>query len=229
MSRTTKNIPTRNSPTSNSFVQGLSAGALITLIASAALIYLFDHNGLLSISLIQWPQIDEWLRWTYVNLGSSIPAFSILLGLFVLHMRELNKHLKSGRSVEDITRLDQLTETWMSRFFGVGVIWTAIGMRGALLFALGDPDETIQAGAFAVLQRMVDGGILLALSTTIFGGIGGYLMRVIKTITLGNDLQRFYEAHTREDSAITQQLLEQIDEHLVDALTAMGAQGDDRA
>ena len=79
---------------------------------------------------------------------------------------------------------------------------------------------------------MVDGGILLALSTTIFGGIGGYLMRVIKTIIHGNELQRFYEAHVREDSAKTQQLLEQIDAHLAEVIAngqGLGTRGDNRA
>jgi hypothetical protein len=39
---------------------------------------------------------------------------------------------------------------------------------------------------------MVDGGILLALSTTIFGGVGGYLMRVLKTVSVGAELKRYY-------------------------------------
>ena len=44
----------------------------------------------------------------------------------------------------------------------------------------------------AVLQRLVDGGILLALSTTIVGGIGGYLMRTVKSILLGRELNALY-------------------------------------
>jgi len=56
-------------------------------------------------------------------------------------------------------------------FFGVGVVWTAIGMRSALLSALGGLDQSAAAelGAFEILRRLVDGGILLALSTTIVG------------------------------------------------------------
>ena len=70
-------------------------------------------------------------------------------------------------------QLDHLTDIWTTLFFGTGDIWTAIGMRSALIFALGDRDVALQDGAFAMLERMIDGGILLALSTTIFGGIGG--------------------------------------------------------
>jgi hypothetical protein len=51
--------------------------------------------------------------------------------------------------------------------------------------------------ALAVLQRLVDGGILLALSTTIVGGIGGYLMRTLKSLLLGARLNALYlrESH----------------------------------
>jgi len=91
-------------------------------------------------------------------------------------------------------------------------------MRSALLFALGEPDATVQAGAFDVLKRMVDGGILLALSTTIFGGIGGYLMRVYKSMTLGAELQHQYDKAARTDTARMQQSLQRIEEHLTDAV-----------
>ena len=85
-------------------------------------------------------------------------------------------------------------------FFGTGVIWTAIGMRSALIFALGDRDAALQQGAFAMLERMIDGGILLALSTTIFGGVGGYIMRVYKTVILGTQLQQHYDTAARADT-----------------------------
>ena len=47
-----------------------------------------------------------------------------------------------------------------------------------------------------MLERMIDGGILLALSTTIFGGVGGYMMRVYKAVTLGARLQGQLSTHT---------------------------------
>lgn len=69
-------------------------------------------------------------------------------------------------------------------------------------------------GAFAMLERMIDGGILLALSTTIFGGIGGYLMRVYKTITLGARLQRRYDQAARADTSEMRASLSRIEQHL---------------
>ena len=66
------------------------------------------------------------------------------------------------------------------------------------------------AGAFEMLRRLVDGGILIALSTTIFGGIGGYLMRVVKTLSVGAALRRYYGqvmmAPTRELAAAVQRI-----------------------
>ncbi len=87
-------------------------------------------------------------------------------------------------------------------------------MRSALIFALGDPDTTVSQGAFAVLERMVEGGILLALSTTIFGGVGGYLMRVYKTITFGARLQERYDQAARVDTSSMRNSLERIEQQL---------------
>jgi hypothetical protein len=65
-----------------------------------------------------------------------------------------------------------------------------------------------------VLERLVDGGIMLALSTTIFGGIGGYIMRVYKSITLGTMLQQHYDHAARVDTANMSSTLERIEQHL---------------
>jgi hypothetical protein len=61
---------------------------------------------------------------------------------------------------------------------------------------------------------MIDGGILLALSTTIFGGIGGYLMRVYKTIALGAQLQQQYDLAARADTSEMRESLHRIEKHL---------------
>ena len=61
---------------------------------------------------------------------------------------------------------------------------------------------------------MVDGGILLALSTTIFGGVGGYLMRVYKSITMGTRLQQRYDKAARVDTSSMRESLERIEKRL---------------
>jgi len=98
-----------------------------------------------------------------------------------------------------IARLDQLSEVWIHLFVGIGVIWTAVGMRSALQTALGDPGAALTDDADAVLRRLVDGGILLALTTTIVGAVGGYLMRVVKTACVGAALSSYFEALDRQE------------------------------
>ena len=63
---------------------------------------------------------------------------------------------------------------------------------------------------------MVDGGILLALSTTIFGGVGGYLMRVYKSISLGAALQQQYDRAARIDTSSMRESLQRIERHLAE-------------
>jgi len=199
-----------------SFVEGLTAGVAGSLVGAGALLYLLDRGHYLSFAAEDTPDFGGWLHWAYNNLGSSIPVFAILLLAFLVSLRRLRTALESERPINEIVQLDHLTDIWTTLFFGTGVIWTAIGMRGALLFALGDPESTVQQGAFAVLQRMVDGGILLALSTTIFGGIGGYLMRVFKSVSLGAELQQQYDRAARVDTSSMRESLQRIERHLAD-------------
>jgi len=115
---------------------------------------------------------------------------------------------------EQIYRLDKRLDLLIGLFFGIGVIWTAIGMRSALIGALGglDAESAARLGAFGVLQAMVDEGILLALSTTIVGGIGGYLMRLLKMGYLGTPLDGFYaqlSSRSERDVLLRLQAIEQ--------------------
>ncbi len=199
-----------------SFVEGLTAGMLGSVVGASALLYILSRNELVSFAPERLPDLGDWLRWTYTNLGLSIPVFAILLLVFFASLRRLRSHLENDRPINEIVQLDHLTDMWTTLFFGTGVIWTAIGMRSALIFALGDPVSTIQQGAFAVLERMVNGGILLALSTTIFGGVGGYLMRVFKSISLGASLQHYYDQAARVDTSVMRESLQRIEQHLVD-------------
>jgi len=198
------------------FIEGLTVGVFGSAVSTVAVLYLLRRQDLVSFSADSPPDLWPWLEWVYANLGSSIPVFAALLIAFFVTMTRLRSCMAARRPVNEVVQLDHLTDIWTTLFFGTGVIWTAIGMRSALLFALGEPDATVQAGAFDVLKRMVDGGILLALSTTIFGGMGGYLMRVYKSMTLGAELQHQYDKAARTDTARMQQSLQRIEEHLTD-------------
>lgn len=196
------------------FLQGLFAGAFGTLMGGAALLYTLARLNLIRLQDTAVSSPSEWLAWAYTNLGSSIPVFTVLLLAFFITLGRLQKHLDTDKPVNQIVQLDHLTEIWTTLFFGTGVIWTAIGMRSALIYALGDRELALQQGAFAMLERMIDGGILLALSTTIFGGVGGYLMRVYKTVTLGAKLQHRYDIAARADTSEMRESLHRIEQHL---------------
>ena len=196
------------------FMRGLTAGALGTLIGGAATLYLLSRLGVVFFDDTAISRPGAWLHWAYMNLGLSIPVFAALLLAYFVTLGRLRNALSVSKPINHIVQLDHLTDIWTTLFFGTGVIWTAIGMRSALIYALGDRDAAMAQGAFAMLERMIDGGILLALSTTIFGGIGGYLMRVYKTITLGTELQQQYDRAARADTSEMRASLQRIEKHL---------------
>ena len=142
----------------------------------------------------------ETADWAIRNLGSSLPLFAAVTIAWCITLRALDRALASGTDPARIDHLDQLTDTWAQLSFGVGVIWTAIGMRDALGHAI-TPDGLAAATAGTDrLALMVDGGILLALSTTIVGGALGYLMRLTKGLWLGAALRA--HANTASDAAL---------------------------
>jgi hypothetical protein len=208
--------------TQRQFLQGLLAGGLGTLLGGAAVLYTLARLNVIRLQDSASSTPGEWLEWAYTNLGSSIPVFAMLLIAFFITLGRLRRILDGERPVNQVVQLDHLTDTWTTLFFGTGVIWTAIGMRSALIYALGDRDVALQEGAFAMLERMIDGGILLALSTTIFGGVGGYLMRVYKTVTLGAELQRCYDKAARADTSEMRESLQRIELHLSERVHSPG-------
>ncbi|MGB5438541.1 MAG: hypothetical protein WBN90_02675 [Gammaproteobacteria bacterium] len=196
------------------FLNGLWLGVSSGVLGGLAALYLLTTQGVVSVSVLEMPEARLAIEWCQRNLGLSVVPFGITLGLYVHSLRMLRRRLDEGRPQDEISQLEHLNDVWTSLFFGIGVIWTAIGMRSALIFALGDRDAALQQGAFAMLERMIDGGILLALSTTIFGGVGGYVMRVYKTILLGTQLQQQYDNAARADTSEMRASLQRIEQHL---------------
>jgi len=197
------------------FIRGFAAGALGTLLGASAALYTLSRFGWIHFGETPISNPGDWLHWAYINLGSSIPVFAALLLAYFITLGRLRNALREDRPITQIVQYDHLTDIWTTLFFGAGVIWTAIGMRSALIFALADRTAALEQGAFAMLERMIDGGILLALSTTIFGGVGGYVMRVYKTVTLGTQLQQQYDKAARADTSEMRRSLQRIEEHLV--------------
>jgi hypothetical protein len=190
------------------FAQGLVLGAAATAGLLAWPVHPGDHAASLNAAR----------DWIVANLGGSVVAFGLDLGLFLGSLALLHRRLQAGAPPAAVARADQLSELWISLFFGIGVLWTAIGMRAALLHALGEGAASVEAaGAAGILDRLVQGGILTALSTTIVGGAGGYLMRVWKTVRVGGRLRDYYAALDAGQSRRVERLLEDIRERLGEA------------
>jgi hypothetical protein len=189
------------------FFEGMLLGAALSLVAGLLALYLLTILDLVSVSILETPRIQVLAEWIRRNLGLSVIPFGLTLALYLHSLRALSHSLGQDGSQETIAQQEHLLDVWTSLFFGIGVIWTAIGMRSALLYALGDPAVTAQSGAFTILQRLVDGGILTALTTTIMGGVGGYLMRVVKSSLLGTRLSRYYDRQEREHADRIEDLL----------------------
>lgn len=200
-----------NRTSSSRFLQGLISGAVATLLIILFMQYQPAAELRALSDLPRWRDIWDWI---YTNLGMSIPVFGVLLCLYFNTLRKLGVALANNEPVERIAQLDHLLDTWTSLFFGVGVIWTAIGMRAALVFALGEPEVSLSLGAYAILERMVQGGILLALSTTIVGGIGGYLLRVVKTLTVESEIKKYYDRMVHAPGVKLQSTLDSIERHV---------------
>ncbi len=174
------------------FAWGAGTGIVLTLIA---LLIVAPPQPELASSRAS---LGSWIE---VNLGHSIWLFALTLTLYVMNLTRLNRLLEADHppGFTEVVELDQLLDVWIHLFVGIGVIWTAVGMRSALQAALGDPGEALADTAGSVLQKLVDGGILLALTTTIVGGVGSYLMRLGKTMAVGARLNAFYDANNRRE------------------------------
>jgi hypothetical protein len=194
----------------NGFIHGLFTGAAMSLVLGFIVLYLLTVFGQVSLTENQWPTLIKVFDWMLDNLGLSIVPFALTLGFFLDGMGRLIHCLDGKQPPEQVAQLESLTDVWISLFFGIGVIWTAVGMRGALLHALGTPGQIDGGQAITVLERLVDGGILTALSTTILGGAGGYLMRLVKTLLIGARLNRYYETKEQVQTDRVEFLLNEI-------------------
>jgi hypothetical protein len=171
------------------FFPGMGVGALVALLAMV----------LITPAAGSGDGGEELAAWIALNLGNSSWLFAAVMVLFVVHLLRLRRLLDEPADRRAVVELDQLTDVWIHVFIGIGVIWTAVGMRSALQLALADPEHALVDTAGSVLKKLVDGGILLALSTTIVGAVGGYLLRLGKTVYVGAALHEFYDGLQRRD------------------------------
>jgi len=201
----------------SSFSAGIIFGALGVLLIGAALLYMLNMSEVVAISVLKVPSVQRTLGWTYDNLRLSVIPFFLTFLCFAVSLMRLRRLLSDPDvSADKVSQTEHLVDIWVNLFFGIGVIWTAIGMRGALIEGLGDLNSQSAArlGAFSILQRLVDGGILLALSTTIFGAVGGYFLRLVKSLTVGTRVKAYYNRLAEQQAESVHHVLQSIDERL---------------
>jgi|GEM_PF-486675 len=201
------------------FSAGLIVGSLLTLAAlgiDTGIDTGTDTPPLAEAEALASPQ-GLW-GWIVLNLGHSFWFFALVLVLYLMNLHQLNALLLRDPDSRRVGELDQLSDVWMHLFVGIGVIWTAVGMRSALQAALGEsPGVGVVDSADDVLRKLVDGGILLALTTTIVGGVGGYLMRLFKTLLVGARLQELFERQSRDDVQALVAATQRIESQLIAA------------
>jgi hypothetical protein len=206
-----------NSYPANGFSGGFITGAVGALFLGIVLLYVLNMSEVLAISVLDFPSVQRVLSWAYENLRLSVVPFFLTIALYAGALWRLKRNLRDpGVSVEKIAQADHLVDIWINLFFGIGVIWTAIGMRGALLEGLGNlnAQSAAKLGAFSILQRLVDGGILLALSTTIVGAVGGYLLRLVKSLIVGTQVRACYNRLANQQADAVNAVLKSIDVQL---------------
>ncbi|MFK7916223.1 MAG: hypothetical protein AB8B93_20085 [Pseudomonadales bacterium] len=187
-----------------------AAGAVLGIVLGGTALWLTDTRA----ALPALPTNAPLLQWVDVNLGFSVWLFAIVLALYGLNLSRLHRVLEYRPVPQEAVELDQLSDVWIHLFVGIGVIWTAVGMRSALQAALSNPGDALTDTAGNVLRDLVDGGILLALTTTIVGAIGGYLMRLGKTMLVGAALQRYYDSQHTQPMQVLIKAAERIESRL---------------
>ena len=138
---------------------------------------------------------------TFASLGSSLFFFSANFIMFIIGCLMLQYNLKSENpAYTNIKYWDSIVNLSLALFFGIGVLYTAVGMMHAFQLALGNIDQAIATtlGPWGILQRLVEGGLLMALLTTIVGGAFGYVLRLLKFLIFGKTLIHLQEQHTKE-------------------------------
>ena len=168
---------------------------ILTIISTFFILLLLKQFGLVEFTGGGW--LVKGIHTIGDYLGSSILFFVLALGGFCFCMWKLNFNLMThgpeADNEADIRFYNAGTDIFITIFFAIGVLFTAWGLQNALVSSIGGVNkiEAAQIGAWGILKRLVDNGILIALWTTIIGGGGGYLLRFVKYICLGKQLTEF--------------------------------------
>jgi len=192
--------------------------AFLTIVLSAFLLLALNQTGIIAFTG------GGWLINSYSTiagyLGYSVLFFvPVLFGYFLFFAflkTSLSRFQSDPGELDNVRFYSGGLEMFITLFFGIGVLFTAWGLQNALVSAIGGVTKTEagRLGAWGILQRLVDNGILIALWTTIVGGVGGYLMRFAKHFFLGRDMIRFSSRRMEKEKMRFFECFESIKLHL---------------
>lgn len=191
----------------------LMVASVTTVLTSFALL-LLSQLGMIAFTGGGWLVSSFHLIGKYLghSLLFFIPTF-LVYGYFFLRLKiAVDRFAQDPAEMENIRLYSKGTELFTTLFFAIGVLFTAWGMQNALTSALGNVSriEAGEIGAWGILRRMVDNGILVALWSTIVGGAGGYLMRLAKYLALGRKLNQVMSKGQDEEKKVFFSTLEAI-------------------
>jgi hypothetical protein len=176
------------------FALALVVGMALALILGAAFGSLDQTRGMIA--------------WLSVNLGLSAPLFAVLTIMGWNYLESLKQALNADTKAEaQIAHLEQRIDLVVALLFGVGVLYTAVGLRGALVQAIDGPSEQSASGMLAAL---VNGGILSAMTSTVVGGVLGYGLRMLKLFRVGHALELYYSEQAIKSVERREDLLKEI-------------------
>jgi hypothetical protein len=163
---------------------------------------------ILSVAFGSLDQIHGMTAWLSVNLGLSAPLFAALMIMGWSYLESLKQALNAHTKAEaQISHLEQRIDLVVALLFGVGVLYTAVGLRGALVQAIDGPSEQSASG---MLTALVNGGILSAMTSTVVGGVLGYGLRMLKLFRVGHGLDIYYSEQALEGVERREHLLKEI-------------------
>ena len=161
-----------------------------------------------SIAFGSLVSVNALVTWTSINLGLSAPLFLILTALGWSYVYRLKDVLaKAQTSPARIAHLEQRVDLVVALLFGVGVLYTAVGLRAALVQAIDTPSGQ---SASDMLTALVNGGILSAMTSTIVGGVLGYGLRMVKLFRVGHALDVYYAEQELQAITRREDLLKEI-------------------
>ncbi|MFP6871163.1 MAG: hypothetical protein VCE91_17850 [Nitrospinota bacterium] len=163
---------------------------LLSIFLAGAIVALAFFSGFV-VFINQFPSTSVLLNHVWSILGTSVVFFFLDLCLYFYSLGQIRKSLDK-KDAENSSYWYRMNDLSINIFLGIGVIYTAIGMQSGLNASLGNlTQETAKdIGAWGILNRMVRGGIIMALTTTIVGGVGGYIMRLLRHLTLGRLIEK---------------------------------------